>query len=171
MLIRVLVWVFAAVQVLGYLLAWSSYAIPDLGFRMQWVPKGILVDEALALGLSQRLLGAGLGGLSLALLLAGLWCLDRLLRNLPGQSIFSLHNIANLRRFAGAAGLSTAMGIAELPLRALLGRYLLGNVDLSIKVQVSSEQLFVLLICGVFYVLADLMHEARRLAEENEAFV
>ena len=41
----------------------------------------------------------------------------------------------------------------------------------AVKVGVSSEELTPVLICALFFVVASMMHEARRIAEDNAGFV
>ena len=35
----------------------------------------------------------------------------------------------------------------------------------------NSEQMMLMLLCGLFYLITRLMQEGRRLAEENESFI
>ena len=85
--------------------------------------------------------------------------------------IFSLANIAHLRAFAAATAGSTVLSMLEVPTRGLMFRHLLDVKDARIKFEVSSNDLFLVLVCVVFYLIIDLMHAARRIAQENEGFV
>ncbi len=85
--------------------------------------------------------------------------------------MFSVSSIGHLRAFAGGVALSTVWSIVELPARGLVFRHWSGTVEDPIKLGVSSEQLVLLLVYVVFFLVADLMHEARRVVQENEGFV
>lgn len=170
-LLRFLLGLFALSQIAGFILAWSPQVLHGPGFLLQLAPNGMALDEVASLPLAQAVLCIALGLVALAVLLLGLWHLDHMLRSARGPDIFSLTNIAHLRAFAGAAALSTALAIAEVPLRGLLFKYLLGDADAKVKMAVTSSDLFLVLLCVVFYLVADMMHVARKLAQENEAFV
>ncbi len=170
-LLRFLVALFAASQIVGFVLAWHSQLLRGPGFSFQLAPNGMAFDEVGRLALVQTVAGVSLGLAALTALLFGLWHLERMLRSARDSSIFSLANIAHLRVFAGAAAVSIALSIAEVPLRGLLFKHVLGVPEAQIKMAVSSSDLFLLLLCMVFYLVADMMHAARKLAKENEAFV
>lgn len=160
--VRILVMLAVASQLLAFVLAWTSW-LPSAFFMQLW-PAGLSADGARVLDAGQRWSGMLLGLPSLALLCYGLWQLARLAANASRGAMFDLANIVCLRRFAGAILLSTAFAIIETPLRALAW-----NTPLSIGV--SGDQLLVMLMCGLFYLVVRLMHEGRRLAQENEGFV
>ena len=169
--VRVLVWAFFASQAMGFLLAWSPLLPQVVGMSVHLAPKGMAFDEARHLLSAQRWGGAALGLVALVTLSAGLWHLDRLLRGLSAQLIFSLANIAHLRAFAAATAGATVLSMLEVPTRGLMFRHLLDVKDARIKFEVSSNDLFLVLVCVVFYLIIDLMHAARRIAQENEGFV
>lgn len=169
--VRVLVWAFFASQAIGFLLAWGPQLPQVFSFSVHLAPKGMAIEEARNLLSAQRWGGAALGLVALATLSAGLWHLDRLLRGLGAHLTFSLANIAHLRAFAAATGWSTVLSMLEVPARGLLFKHLLDVTDARIKFEVSSSDLFLVLVCVVFYLIIDLMHAARRIAQENEGFV
>ncbi len=170
-LLRFLLGLFALSQLVGFVMMWFPQALHGPGFSFQLAPNGMAFDEVAGLTVAQAVLSVVLDLVALAVLLWGLWHLDCMLRNARGPAIFSVVNIAHLRLFAGAAAVSTALSIAEVPLRGLLFKYLLGDLGARIKMSVSSSDLFLALLCVVFYLVADMMHAARKLAQENEAFV
>lgn len=170
-LVRVLVWAFFASQVIGFLLAWSSLPLQVGGMPIQLAPSGMAYSEARQLLWAPRWGGAALGLVALAILSSGLWHLDCLLRGLSAQLIFSLANIAHLRAFAAATAWATVLSILEVPMRSLMFKHLLTVKDARIKLEVSSGDLFLVLVCVVFYLIIDMMHAARRIAQENEGFV
>ncbi len=171
-LLRFLLGLFALSQIAGFVLMWSPQVLHQGPvFSFQLAPNGMAFDEVAHMPLRHMVPCIALGLVALLVLLLGLWHLDRMLRSAQGPSIFSLDNIAHLRIFAGAAALSTLLSIAEVPMRGLLFKYLLGEAGVTVKMAVSSSDLFLVLLCVVFYLVADMMHAARRLAQENEAFV
>lgn len=134
-------------------------------------PNGLSFEDLKLISAPQRLLGATLGLPSLLLLGYGLWRLDRMLINFQTDAMFALSTIAHLRAFAAATLLSIALDIAVVPIRgALFGLLSTGKVG-RIAMGISSEQLLLILVCGLFFLITNLMHESRRLAEENEGFI
>lgn len=161
-LVRLLVMLAIGSQLLTFVLAWTAWL--PAGFFMQLWPAGLTADGARTLATSARWSGMLLGLPSLAALCIGLWQLARLAANASRGAVFDLANIICLRRFAGAILLSTGLAIIEVPLRALAWHT-------PFSVGVSGDQLLVMLMCGLFYLVVGLMHEGRRLARENEGFV
>ncbi len=168
-IIRVLLIVCALLQLSFFVLGWSGLLAP--GAFVQISPAGMTQASADALGAGQRVAGAAAGLPVLLVLGYGLWRLHCALQNFERRALFSLDTIAHVRAFAGAALLSTFLAIIEIPLRALVQRAVLGAPLKSVSIGVSNDQLLLVLVCALFYLLTRLMHEARRLAEENEGFV
>lgn len=167
--IRVLLAVCAIVQLAFFVLGWSGVLPP--GGVVQISPAGLTSEALHALSTGQRMAGA-LAGLPVLLTLAyGLWRLLRALANIERRAMFGLDTIAHVRAFAGAVLASTILAILEVPLRALLLRLLPGVPGHTFSIGVSNDQLLLMLVCALFYLIIRLMHEARRLAEENEGFV
>ena len=159
----------AALQTFFFILAWST-ALPP-GLFMQMSATGLDVAQMRALGPGQRLAGAALGLPALLALLYGLWRLRSMLANVRRRLLFDLGTIAHLRAFAGAVLASTLLSVVEPLLRALVFRAGFGDAKAALSVGVTGEGLVLVLVCGLFYVVTGLMHEARRLAEDNEGFV
>jgi len=169
-LIRALLWLCVAAQAAFFVLAWTTYA-PTVGsMTIDMTAIGMPFGARLALTPSARLLGAALALPTTLVLVYGLWRLDRLLLNFHRRELFTAQSIGHLRAFAGATLLSTALSIAEPPMRTLALR-LTGDGGWHFSVGVNSEQLMLILVCGTFYLITRLMHEGRRLREENEGFV
>lgn len=170
--VRAALLAFLAVQLAFFVLAWI---VPDAlagnAFTVRVSPEGMSGDELLALPVALRIVGATLALPALLLLAYGLLQLDRMLRAFQRSAMFARATIAHLRAFAGATFLATLLSVLELPLRAAAYHLVQGGGQFRLAVGVSSEELLVALVCGVFYLLAAMMHEGRRLAEENEGFV
>lgn len=166
--VRILIICACIAQVAGFALAWTSW-LPATFFMQLW-PAGMDAASVRALAAPLRFVGAVIALPALVTLCYGLWQLARLAANAGRGSLFDLANIACMRKFAGAILLSTALSIIEVPLRALAWRAMF-DVKAPLSVGVSGDQLLVMLMCGLFYMVVKLMHEGRRLAQENEGFV
>ena len=138
---------------------------------MRISPNGLSFEEVRQMVLSQRLLGVVLGLPSLLVLSFGLWRLDRMLINFQKKIMFAVDTIAHLRAFAGATMLAIVLDILVLPIRSILFNLMLEGKIGRMSMGLSSEQLLLLLVCGLFYLITNMMHESRRLAEENEEFI
>ncbi|MYM90417.1 DUF2975 domain-containing protein [Rugamonas sp. FT82W] len=170
-LIRALLWLCVAAQAAFFVLAWTAYT-PSIGsMTIDMTAIGMPFGARLALTPSARLLGAALALPTTLVLVYGLWRLDRLLLNFHRRELFSAQSIGHLRAFAGATLLSTALSIAEPPVRTLALRLAGDGGGQHFAVGVNSEQLMLILVCGMFYLITRLMQEGRRLREENEGFV
>jgi hypothetical protein len=171
-LIRLLLIVFLAIQVVFFVLSWVvPVALNHGSFFMQVGPEGLAMNAVRAMPDSQRWIGLGLALPALLMLCRGVWHLDRMLAAFQRNAMFAIGTIAHLRGFAGATFLSMALSILEVPLRAIVYRFVLGVPDVRIGAGVTSAELFVILVCGLFYLIAGMMHEGRRLEQENEEFV
>lgn len=156
-------------QLAFFVLSWSGWLPPDA--VMQVSAKGMSGQDMRALDLPQRLVGMALGVPALLALCYGMSRLARLLVNVRRGATFDRATMAHLRSFAGATLLSTLMSIVEPPLRTAILRFGFGAPGAKYSVGVSSEELLLVLVCALFYLITNLMHEGRRLAEENEGFI
>jgi hypothetical protein len=168
-LLRALLVLCIVLQVSFFVLAWSSL-LPAGGF-MQMTAKGLTTDAMRALTLGQRLAGTLIAAPLLALMCYGFWRLERMLANVERKAIFAPASIGHLRAFAGAILAATLYAIVEPTLRALVYRFGLGLAETKFSIGVSSDQILLILVCGLFYLVTRMMQEGRRLAEENEGFV
>lgn len=169
--VRGLIGLFLCSQLVWFMLVWVIPVPVHVGPVVMRFSAPGLDAGGLALSGAQIASGAVLALPALLLLAWALWRLDCLLRAFQRGCFFTLESIGHLRAFAGLTLLSLAWSLAETPARALLWRHLLDRPEAKMSASVSSEQLGVMLLCVVFYVIADSMHEGRRLAEENEGFV
>jgi len=170
-LIRSLLWFCFAIQLFFFVLAWSS-ALPGIGsFAMRISPNGLSFEQVSQMALSQRWLGVALGLPSLLVLSFGLWRLDRMLINFQKNMMFAVDTIAHFRAFAGATMLAIVLDILVLPIRSILFNLMLERKFGRMEMGITTEQLLLLLVCGLFYLITNMMHESRRLAQENEEFI
>jgi len=174
-LIRGLLFVCALIQVLYFVLAWTGISPQLASWHMQVSARGMGWGDLQQLSAAQLGLGIALALPALVCMLYGLWQLHRLLSALQSpegkKQMFSLSNIASLRGFAGALALSTFAGILEMPLRLLAYKLLPESSIHKLSISVNAEELVLLLVCFVFYLVTGMLHEGHRLAEENEGFI
>lgn len=168
-ILRVLLTLCALLQLTFFVLGWSGVLASDS--FMQISPAGLGDAAARALDAPQRTIGAVVGLPVLLTLLYGLWRLQCALRNIERNALFGLDTIAHVRAFAGAALVSTLLAILEAPLRTLALRLVPGLAGPKLSIGVTSDQLLLIVVCALFYLIIRLMHAARRLAEENEGFI
>jgi len=170
-IIRYFLWIIFSIQIGYFILAWGDILF-SLGVDTVHVTaRGLNVEQMRSLRTDQRLLGAALGLGSLFLILLGFWNLDQLLRRIQSTKVFALENIRFLRNFSAAMMYATFYAIIETPLRALAFRALPDLPKQALSIRVNTEDLLLVLICSLFYLIINMMHEGRRLAEENEAFI
>ena len=168
-LVLALLGVCAAVQIVFFVVAWSG-ALPAGAF-MQISAKGMSVEQMRALSAGQRAAGIAVALPAVVALCYGLLRLARLLLNVRRGATFDRPTIGHLRAFAGATLLSTVFSIIEPALRTIVLRTGFGVPAKGVSIGIGSEELTLLLVCALFFVVTNLMHEGRRLAEENEGFV
>jgi hypothetical protein len=108
-----------------------------------------------------------LGGL---LFLAALLELARMLRRLEHSEMFASPVTALFRRFAGLLLLSIAMATLVQPVLAIIDPCL-ASVACVREIAVDVRGLTMLLMAVLFFLVARLLDEARRLEEENREFV
>lgn len=169
-IIRALLWLCVATQVAFFILAWTTFAPAIGGVDIAITATGIDTAAKLALTAGQRAVGAAIALPAVLVMAYGLWRLDRLLLAFSRHDLFTARSIGHLRMFAGATLLATTLAIVELPAR-ILALWLMRGGERRMSVGVTSEQLMLILVCALFYLVTRLMHEGRRLAEENEGFV
>lgn len=170
-MLRLALLAFVLLQAAYFVIAWLvPHGVVLAGVHMVMTPKW-LTAEAVA-GLAPAPLAAAMLASAPVLLLTAYaaWRLDALLRALRRGAIFAAATIGHLRAFAGAALGAMVCSVLETLLRGLAWRHLFG-MEGGLNVGVSSEELLAMLVCLLFFLIAGLMHEGRRLAEENEGFI
>lgn len=171
-LVRVLAAVLALFQLMYFLFSWILPESTQLGaVAVAFWPRGM--EPGAVAGLAPGLRWAGAVCALPALLLLGhaLLRIDRMLRACTGGRMFALATVGHMKAFAASLLGALVLTVIEPALRALVWRFGLGAGTRQVKVGVSSEELMLVLICALFFVVAAMMHAARRLAEDNEGFV
>jgi DUF2975 family protein len=160
---RLVLLAFVLLQAIYFVMAWfMPQGVVLAGIHMVMTPKWLTPADVAALAP---------GPLLVAMLTAyAAWRLDGLLRALRRGALFAVATIGHLRAFAGAALGAMAWSVLDTLLRGLAWRYGFGMAE-RVNIGVSSEELLAMLVCLLFFLVAGLMHEGRRLAEENEGFI
>lgn len=164
--------VFVALQILYFALSWgSTESYYVISIRMYFYPEGMTFDELLHLSFVHRLIGIGLGLPALGMLLYAVIQLNSILASIKEGMIFSLRTIAAMQAFAGSLLLYLVLGNLEKPLRASLLNAMSEVPLLKFFFTLNSNEILLVLLCALFYVLTAIMYEGRRLEEENKGFV
>jgi hypothetical protein len=170
--LQIVLQVFLVVQVSFFILAWMvPMPFELLWWVMQVLPDGINVADMQRLSSLYRLLGVLIGLLPLSFLVFGVIRLRQTLRELQRGAIFATRTIGYMRAFAGAVFASVTLSSLEPALRAIVFNLVSGTRSFRIGFDVTSNEVLLLLVCGLFYLIAAIMHEGRRLGEENEGFI
>jgi len=106
----------------------------------------------------------------LAALVWAFWRLNQMLVRFERGEFFDRVTVGHLRAFSGFLLLAKVLSLAALHLRVLVATRWLGVQGAGV-VNLSSDDMSVLLMCALFFLIARAMEEARRLAEENQEFV
>lgn len=118
-------------------------------------------------------------GLGLALALPALLVLGDAVRQLAlvlrqfEQGVFFTPQVVrHFRRFAGGLLLGTVLTLLEPTMRGMLfGLLEDGTSQLRLVIDITGGDLWTLLLCSVFFALAQILHEGQRLADENSGFI
>lgn len=170
--IRWLLMTFLAVQIGFFVLAWIIPMPLKIGPLVMYVsPDGLTAAAVRALPTLQKMLGIAIGLPGLVILTYAVRRLGQTLRLFQSGAIFDAVTIGHLRGFAGATFFSALLFNIEKPLRSLVFNLTSDNWAYAVSIHVSSNELMLIVVCSLFYLMAGVMHEGRRLAEENEGFI
>lgn len=171
-IIRWLLLTFLAVQIGFFILSWVMAGPLTVGpIHMQINPDGMSGDAVERLSYLQRFLGLLVGVPGLAALTYGIRHLGATLNDFQAGKIFASDTIRHLRTAAGATIAAVVLFNLETPLRNLAFSLADSGQNDPIALDVTSNELLLLLVCSMFYLIVGVMHEGRRLSEENEGFV
>lgn len=119
----------------------------------------------------QRLAGAVVMGLPLALLLMGLWQAKRCFEQFAQGRVFTEQATSQLRRFAGwVAAAALAAIVASAVTSVLLTLHNPPGMR-HLALGIGSNHLFTFFFAGVVWLMAAVIGQGQALAEENERFV
>ncbi|MEM8519357.1 DUF2975 domain-containing protein [Janthinobacterium sp. CAN_S7] len=171
-IIRGLLLTFLFVQLGLFLLSWIIASPLSIGpMHVELGPDGMAPESVHALSLLQRMVGMAVGLPGLLGLSYGIFRLGRALANFQKGKIFAVDTIGHLRASAGAMLVSVVLFNLEKPLRGV-ALHLAGSTShYPLALEVTSNELLLILVCSLFYLIAGVMHEGRRISEENEGFI
>jgi hypothetical protein len=171
-IIRWLLLAFLVVQIGFFILAWLIPMPLTIGpVHMHVKPDGMTVGAVGSLSTVQKCAGVLVGLPGLLLLSYGLIRLGKSLTGFEQGRIFAAETITSLRSAAGATLLSIVLFSLEEPLRGIAFNVLGDGHRYPVAIDVSSNELLLILVCSLFYLIVGVMHEGRRLSEENEGFI
>jgi hypothetical protein len=170
--IRWLMLAFLVIQVVFFLLPWIVSTPFSVGpVRMHINLDGMTRGAVATLSASQKFAGMLVGLPGLVALTYGIVRLSMTLTRLQQGRIFTADTITYLRTSAGATLLSIVLFILEKPLRGIAFNALGNGNRYPIAIDVTSNELLLILVCSLFYLIVGVLQEGRRLSEENEGFI
>ena len=140
-------------------------------FMLRMHVAGLPASAMASLSLSERALIASISLPYLAALLWAFYRLGKMLRAFERGEFFERATVGHLRAFAGYLLLAKLLSLAAMHLRVGALVHLLGREKMRVMVNLSSDDMAVLLMCALFFLVARMMEEGRRLSEENREFI
>ena len=132
---------------------------------------GVSSSTLAALHTEQRLILASASLPYLLFLVLAFYRLDRLLAAFALGEYFERRTVGHLRAFSGFLLLAKLLALAAMHLRGAMVAHMTDGAQRMTSLNLSNDDMAVLLMCGLFFVVAKMMEEGRRLAEENREFV
>ncbi len=156
-----------------YVITWCWPGATDFGHPALPVLRiaGLSATALGKLSVGERMIFAAI---SLPYLAALAWAFFRLGKMLSGferAEFFERATVGHLRAFAGYLLLAKALSLLAMHARVALMGHMIGRGNSHTSVNLSSDDMAVLLMCALFFLVARMMEEGRRLAEENREFV
>lgn len=171
-LVRVLCVLLALLQLGYFLLSWVFADATQLGpVAVTFTPRGLAPGVVAGLAPALRWSGLACALPALFTLAYALWRLDLMLGACARGQMFAQATVGHMKAFAGGVLATLVLTIVEPALRALVWKIGFGDSGRAVNVGVSSEELTLVLVCALFFLVASMMHQARRIAEDNEGFV
>ncbi len=169
-----------AVGVALLAMVFAVYALPTLApgleiWRQHWaevsVVGGVPLAWISALGTSDRVLLAAVALPYLACLAWAFVHLDKLLRGFERGEFFAAATIRHLRTFAGLVLLARILAMMAGHLRVAIGASLRGGASGHILLNVTSDEMALVLLCTLIFLIAHMLEEGGRLEDENRSFL
>ncbi len=158
---------FVAGVLLLYFFTWCLPEMAPFHVRLAGLPANALAQ----LDWPGRML---MGGVSLPYLAALLWAFYRLHKMLAGferGEFFERATVGHMRAFSGYLLLAKLLSLTAMHARMHLAAHMQlipGHVGV---INLSNDDMAVILMCGLFFLIAHTLEEARRIAEENREFI
>jgi len=131
---------------------------------------GLPASVVASLSTSERLLLAAVSLPYLATLVWAFHRLVRMLRQFERGNFFDRQTVSDLRAFSGLLLIAKGLALVAMHARVAIVVNLLGSKT-RMAVNLSSDDLAILLLCALFFAIAGMMEEGRRISEENRGFV
>jgi hypothetical protein len=173
-LIRIggVVFVAGVIGIYLFVAFWPELHGHSHSFMLRMHLAGVSTQTLGQMGGGERVL---VSGLSVPYLMALVWAffqLDRVIAAFERGEFFEQKTVAHLRRFAGFLFLAKVLSLMALHARvAVVKHWIATDKPHFVAINLSIDDLSVLLMCALFFLIARLMEEGRRLAEENRGFV
>jgi hypothetical protein len=154
-----------------YLVAWIS---PDITSHRHPVLHlaGLPANVLASFTFEQRALIASMSLPYLAVLVWAFYRLVRMLRAFERGEFFERQTVSDLRAFSGLLLASKLLSLAAMHARVGLAMHLAEPQKVRVgMINLSSDDLAIVLLCALFFAIAAMMEEGRKLAEENREFV
>jgi hypothetical protein len=97
--------------------------------------------------------------------------LDRMLRAFQRRDFFARATIRHLRAFAGLLLLARALALIAGHLRVAFFASLFEHRSAQVSMNITSDELALLLLCALMFLIAHMLEEGGRLEEENRSFL
>ena len=171
--LRIATWIFIIGVWAIYLMAWcmplliQSHVPHFPHIHLAGLPAGAVGQ----LAVGDRLLLASISLPYLGILSYAFLRLNRMLHAFERGEFFEHQTVGHLRMFAGALFTAKVLALLAMHARVHAYAYLMGNTRSHGAINLSSDDLAVLLMCALFFLVARLMEEGRRLTEENREFI
>ena len=162
---------FIVLRVALHVALWAMPELEPLGLSMPFSVPGLDWDQLHSLSGGTRFIAALIAVPYLAMLAYAVLCLLAMLRAFERAAFFDITTVQRLRGFAGALLIARVLVVPTIYARSYVVARLSGEADAHGILTFVPDDLAVLLICGVFYLIARIMEEGRRLADENRGFV
>jgi hypothetical protein len=163
---------FLVVEIGFFALSWLIPMPLDFGpLRIAVTPDGMTAEAVRRLPRLAWIFGILIGLPGLIMLTYAVRWLGLTLRQFHQGEIFAVRTIGHLHAFAGATVCAALLFNLETPMRAIAFNLAAGTREHPVSFNVTSNELLLILVCGLFYLIVGVMQEGRRLAEENEGFI
>lgn len=167
----IMVWLSTAGTVLLPLAVIATFLLPDIGYGLgnRWndIPARVIGETPF----DYRLVAFVFALVPTAFTIWALWSLRQLFLLYAGGEVFSHHALRMLNHVAVAlfAGVITDI-VTQAPITLLLSWYK-GHGHRALSIGIGSHEIAGLFVAGAVLVVARVMAEARRMADENAGFV
>jgi len=159
--------VLIAVLPIGAAGYWVWADTTELAVRADLAPDSIQAP----LKVWQRVVGALITGVPLALMLFGLWQARNCFNLFASGKVFTAQAVQYLRRFSFWVLASTVAGLIVVPAISVLLTYYNEPGTRQLAISFGSDQVFVLFAAGMVWLMAAIIGQGLSLAEENANFI